>query len=137
MIMKIIDAKNCVVGRLASSVAKKLLEGEEIIIINAEKSVYTGNPVYLKKRIEEKRKRGDPYHGPFFPRQAERILRRTVRGMLPYHRARGKNALKRLKVYKSIPEEYKGKDAETLKDARYASKCKFAYLGDICKKIGG
>ena len=137
MSMKIINAKDCVVGRLASSVAKRLLSGEEIIIVNAEKSLYTGSPTHLKKKIEEKRSRGDPYHGPFYPRRAEKILRRTVRGMLPYHRSRGKNAFKRLKVYKSVPEVYKDQEAETIKEARYTSKCKFVYLEDLCKKIGG
>ena len=39
----IIDASNLLLGRLASIIAKRLLSGEEIIVVNAEKAVISGN----------------------------------------------------------------------------------------------
>ena len=37
--MKVIDASECIMGRLASAVAKSLLNGEEIHIVNAGEEV--------------------------------------------------------------------------------------------------
>ena len=55
--MKIIDGTNAILGRLASYTAKELLKGEEIIIVNCEKIIITGN----KKNIEENFKRSGRY----------------------------------------------------------------------------
>jgi len=134
--MTIINADKCVAGRVASYVAKRLLNGEEIIIINAEKAIVTGNPEASEAFFEEKIKRGDPYHGPFYPKKPERILRRIIRGMLPYHKPRGKEAYKRLKVYVSVPEGFAKEQAEVISKARSKSESKFTYLGEISKKFG-
>ncbi len=135
--MKVINAENCVAGRLSSFVAKMLLKGEEIVIVNAEKAIVTGNPKETERFFDEKIKRGDPYHGPFYPKKPERILRRIVRGMLPHHKPRGKSAYKRLKVYKSVPKEFGNMESEVIGKAKSKSECKFVYLEDLSKKIGG
>lgn len=95
----IIDGKDAVLGRLASTTAKKLLKGEEITIINAEKIILTGRPNDIKQEYLKKRQIGSPQHGPFFPRQPEKIVRRTIRGMLPYKTPKGRAAFKKLRVY--------------------------------------
>jgi len=105
-----IDAKDKILGRLASSVAKMLLNGEDVYVVNVEKAVVVGKPNATKREYAEKRARGDPYHGPFFPRVADRIFRRTVRGMLPYKTPRGMAAFKRLRAFISIPDEVRGKE---------------------------
>jgi len=130
----IIDAEHAIVGRLASFVAKKLLEGENIEIINAEKAIITGDPKVILEKYLEKINRGSPHHGPFYPRQPHRILRRVIRGMLPYKTARGRNALKRLKVYIGVPENLKGKEAKTMKEEK---RCKYITLLELSKRIGG
>ena len=135
--MKVINAEDCVAGRLASFVAKRLLKGEEIVVVNAEKAIVTGNPKVVEKFFGEKIKRGDPYHGPFYPKKPERILRRIVRGMLPYHKPRGKSAYKRLKVYRSVPKEFVNMESEVIGKAKGKFECKFVYLEDISKKFGG
>ncbi|RLI06236.1 50S ribosomal protein L13, partial [Candidatus Bathyarchaeota archaeon] len=38
----VIDASGLILGRMASIVAKRLLEGEQIEIVNAEKAVVSG-----------------------------------------------------------------------------------------------
>ena len=93
----VIDADNAVAGRLASSVAKELLKGRKVLVVNADAAVVSGNPKWVKDQFLQKIHRGDPYHGPFYPKQPERILRRIVWGMLP-RKPRGKAALARLRV---------------------------------------
>jgi large subunit ribosomal protein L13 len=110
--MKIYDAENQVLGRLASVVAKELLKGEKISIVNSEKSILSGNPKWKKEFYQHKYERGDPIHGPFFPKQPNQILRRTIRGMLPWDKSRGRDAYKNLKVFLGVPEELQGKTFE-------------------------
>lgn len=128
ILMLYIDANDMVLGRLASTVAKKLLNGESVCVVNAERSVIMGRPESTLAEYKEKRARGDPYHGPFFPRTPERIFKRTVRGMLPYKTARGSEALKRLKVFISIPNELKGKEFMVIKNAGNKAEQKFTTL---------
>ena len=135
---KIYDAENQILGRLSSVVAKDLLKGENIFVVNAEKAVLSGNP---KKKIESyfaKIHRGDPIHGPFFPKQSNEIFRRTVRGMLPWDKTRGRDAYRRLKVFAGVPEEFKNKNFEKVKNANAEKlKTRFMTLGEISKAVGG
>lgn len=135
--MIVINAEDCVAGRLASFVAKRLLKGEDIVIVNAEKAVVTGNPKVIEKFFGEKIARGDPYHGPFYPKKPENMLRRIVRGMLPFHKSRGRSAYRKLKVYRSVPDEYKNIESEVIGKAKSRSECKFVYLENLSKKFGG
>jgi large subunit ribosomal protein L13 len=103
--MTFIDADGAVLGRLASEMAKRLLAGEEITVVNAEKAVVTGSKENIMFHYKEQRFIGSTRKGPFFPRMPDRILRRTVRGMLPFHRYKGRMAYKRLHVFIGIPRE--------------------------------
>lgn len=129
-----IDASGQIAGRLASSVAKQLLKGEKIFIVNAEKAVVSGDPVYTEGHFKEKAERGDPYHGPFYPREPDQILRRMIRCMLPFHTARGREALKGLRVYKSLPAELKGKKFEKREGKKLETK--HMEIGEISLKLG-
>ena len=102
--MPVIDGKNAILGRLASRAAKQLLNGESISIVNAEKIIITGSPQSIKEKYLARRRRGSAHHGPYYPTRPDLIVRRTVRGMLPYKTNRGRNAFKRLRVYVGIPE---------------------------------
>ena len=129
----VIDAEGAVLGRLASIIAKRLLLGEEIIVINAEKAIVTGSKERILERFKAKRERGDPIKGPFYPVRPDKVFKRVVRGMLPRKKAKGREALKRLKVYINNPENLKGeKIGKTVNEIT----CKFMYLGDICKHLG-
>ncbi|MCD6476625.1 MAG: 50S ribosomal protein L13 [Candidatus Aenigmarchaeota archaeon] len=132
--MIVINGYDAILGRLASKAAKELLKGEEIIIVNADKVVVSGEPTRIIQRYKEKRERGYPTKGPFFPRYPDKIVIRTIRGMLPYKTNRGKMALKRLKVYRNCPEKYKDYQeiGKKLKDL----KCKYMRLEDISRKLG-
>lgn len=104
----IVDGKNAILGRLASYAAKQLLLGKEIAIVNSEKIVVSGNSRSIIEEYKEMRRRGgSSLRGPFFPKKPEIIVKRTIRGMLPHKRGRGEEALKRVKCYEGIPEEFK------------------------------
>jgi large subunit ribosomal protein L13 len=133
----LINADGLIVGRMASKVAKKLLNGEKVIIVNAEKAVISGKK--KSKVVEAKTflEVGAPRQGPLHYRRPDRILRKTVRGMLPFKQPKGKTALKKLKVFISVPEDLKDQQMATLKEAQ-AAKLKGPYftLAELAKEIG-
>jgi large subunit ribosomal protein L13 len=110
--MIIIDGKNAVLGRVASFAAKESLKGEEIAIVNCEQVWITGNKKNILENYEGKRQRvGSTQKGPKFSRTNEKIVKVTIRGMLPNARrmGRGRDAYKRIKCYTGIPKEFEGK----------------------------
>ncbi len=136
-IFKIINAEGLILGRMASLVAKRLLQGEEIIIVNAEKTVLSGKRRSKVRAAKEFLNVGDPRKGPFHYRSPHSAIRRTVRGMLPYKKPKGKEAYKRLKVFIGIPKDFKEKEMETLKEARSEKlTCPQLNLGELAKQIG-
>ncbi|MFH0837030.1 MAG: 50S ribosomal protein L13 [Candidatus Aenigmatarchaeota archaeon] len=132
----IIDAKNAIAGRLASAIARKLLLGEKITIINAELALITGNPLYTKSKYIDMRERGSPFHGPFFPKKPELILKRIIRGMLPYKKPKGRNAMRRLKVYIGFPKSMEGKHIMIIEQSSREIKSKYMTLATLAKTLG-
>ncbi|MBI2972130.1 MAG: 50S ribosomal protein L13 [Candidatus Aenigmarchaeota archaeon] len=128
-----IDGKNAVLGRLASHIAQRLLKGEEIMLVNAEKVIITGNKKQIKEKYLARRKKGSPQHGPFFPSRPDMIVKRAVRGMLPYKTNKGRDALRRLRVYVSLPGEIKG-EMQTVAAKEISSN--FLYVEDLAKTLG-
>lgn len=130
--MKIIDGKNAVLGRLASYSAKEALKGEEIIILNCEQVIITGNKKNIRENFENKRKKvGSAQKGPKVSRATEKIVKRTIRGMLPEHRkGRGKEAYKRIKCYVGIPKEFEDKKKITAGKEKIS---KFIQIKDLGK----
>jgi large subunit ribosomal protein L13 len=104
----VVDASDLILGRAASQIAKRLLKGESIVVVNAEKSVVTGGRAMVIDFYIANRARGSKRTGPHYPRYPDRIFRRTVRGMLPHLKTRGKVAYDRLQVHIGIPPEYAG-----------------------------
>ena len=133
----VIDADGLILGRMASTIAKRLLKGEEITIINAEKAVLSGKRESKIREAREFLQVGYPKKGPFHYRRPDRIMRKTIRGMLPYKQPKGKQAYKRLKVFMGAPEHLKNQKIETLVDAQAEKlKCSFVTLGELAKEIG-
>lgn len=137
--MAVINADGLVLGRLCSHVAKRLRNGEEIVILNAEKAVISGRREQLIEFYAHRRTRGASQtkaKGPFYPRQADQILRRTVRGMVEYKKPAGRTAYKRLKVYLGVPREFKAAKLETIESARKPNLIQYVYLGEISNRLG-
>tara|TARA_Y100000034_G_scaffold20729_2_gene23767 strand:+ start:2722 stop:3117 length:396 start_codon:yes stop_codon:yes gene_type:complete len=131
--MKIIDGKDAILGRLASYVAKEALKGEDIVILNCEQVIITGNKKNIEENFKEKRGRvGSGQKGPKHSRTSEKIVKRTIRGMLPDHRkGRGKMTYKKIRCYVSVPKEFQ--DAKKI-DLKKENKNKFVQIKEISKK---
>ena len=129
--MKVIDGTNAVLGRLASYSAKQALLGEEIVILNCEKVIITGNRKNILERFQAKRKRiGSGQMGPKISRLSHLIVKRAIRGMLSHRSGRGKDALRRIKCYSGIPEEFK--DSKKIVGSKEKN-TKFMHIGEIKK----
>jgi len=105
--MFIIDATNATLGRLSSFAAKQALLGKHIIIVNCKKAIITGvKRTTINKYLEKRQRGGSSLKGPFFPKNPERIVKRTIKGMLSYTQQRGLDALKKVICYNEVPKEY-------------------------------
>jgi len=133
----IIDAKDLLLGRIASFAAKQALLGEEVTILNSESVVVSGTKKLVLGRYKEGRERGHPYAGPFMPTQPHMMLKRTIRGMVPWQQPRGREAMKRIKCYKGVPKEFESKDIQTVENAKAEKLPHFRYisLGEISKEL--
>src|SRR5208283_3118888 len=83
------DAKDKVLGRLASTVAKELLNGKKVAVVNAERAFITGTKKVIVKRYKVRlnlQEKENPEHSPYWPRRPDMLVRRIIRGMLPYHK---------------------------------------------------
>ncbi len=130
-----INGENRIFGRLCSYVAKKLLDTkEQVVILNSEKVVISGDKKEILARYLEKKDRGgkgNPLKNPKYPRYPDRLVKRCVRGMLPRN-AKGSFALKRLKVYINVPDKYEKEVPEAVK----AQHIKQITLLELSKKLG-
>ena len=142
------NAEDKVLGRLASVVAKQLItakkagEDTRVIIVNAEKAIVTGKRSTILSDYRAKYELNHPRKGPFFPRMPDQILKRTVRGMLPYQKnSSGRNALKSLRVEIGTPSDLSGdlpdgcEWGDSTKIDRPLPE-RFVRLGDISKELG-
>ena len=134
--MKVIDASECIMGRLASSVAKTLLEGEEVHVINAENAVISGSKNMVFGEYMSKRNLNHPRKGPYYPRMPHMMLKRAVRGMIPYQKPKGREAFKRLKVDVGMPISLEKEKIETIEKAKMNDYTKYIRLGDVSKILG-
>jgi len=133
----VVDAKGLVLGRMASVIAKRLLQGEAITVVNAEKAVITGKRLSIVGEAKTFLEVGHPKKGPYHPKRPDRIVRRTIRGMLPRKKFKGQQAYKRLKVFLNVPQELKDKEAQTIPEATVEKlKCPYITVGELAKEIG-
>lgn len=134
----LIDANNLIVGRLGTFVAKRALLGERIDIINCEKAVISGRKEQVFAKYKQRQDMGTPKKGPFIQRRPHLFVKRIIKGMFPMEKTRGGEALKRVKCHIGVPEQFKGKAAETIPSAN-ADKLptlKRVSVGDVCKFLG-
>ena len=129
-----------ILGRLASVVAKRLLNGERILVVNVEKSVISGkrrSVISEAKIMLDVRSLRNPNRGPKLDRFPDRIFRNVVWGMLPKDKASGRRALKRLSVFIGFPDECRGYPVTRIEEAdagRLSSS--YVFLGDLAKELG-
>lgn len=136
-----VDGTNLLAGRLSSNVAKMLLEGNHVAIVNCEKIMISGN---RRNIINEYR--GflgvssvlHPEHGPYHPRRPDTIMARMIRGMLPKKKPSGAAALKRLRTYIGVPSQLRSNEKTVLDNAKITrSVANYTTMGELSKEVGG
>jgi len=130
-------------GRLASVVAKELLNGQKVVVVRCEEICMSGGLVRQKmkyKRFLRKRMNTKPSHGPIHFRAPAKIFWRTLRGMIPHKTKRGAAALARLRAYEGVPNEFAKKKRMVIPDAlkvlRLQKGHKYCLLGRLSSEVG-
>jgi large subunit ribosomal protein L13 len=138
--MKIYNGEGMVLGRLAAVVAKDILLGEEVNVVNCEKIVISGRKEKVVANEKKRRDRkGYPLKSAKFSRLPDRFVRRSIRGMVPWKQARGKEAFKRVMCYIGMPEVLADKELIVVNNAsmKKLPTLKYVTVGEICKSLGG
>merc|ERR1712141_536731 len=118
----VIDARGHLLGRLASIVAKTILQGQRIVVVRCEGMNISGN--FYRNRLKyleflRKRMNTNPKRGPYHFRAPSKIFWRTVRGILPPY-----DKVKRMVV------------PSALKVLRLKQRRKFCSLGRLSHEVG-
>jgi large subunit ribosomal protein L13 len=131
----VVDARDCILGRVASQVAERALAGERVAVVNAERAVITGSEEDVMS-VYRKRAEVGSDRGPYYPRRPDRIFKRSIRGMLPYKKPRGREAFENVRCYVGNP--YDDEDVEVLEGTSLdrLSNIKFLTLGEVSEQLG-
>lgn len=135
--MQIIDGTNLVFGRAASRIAKTLLQGGEVKLINAERMILSGSRRVIVERYRTKRRlqnKANPEKSPKWPKVPHLLVKRMLRGMLPWKSKRGRDAHKRLRVYTGNPESLK--PSSELKSCSFRGLSKNITVLELCEQLG-
>ena len=130
----VVDARDCVLGRVATQVAERALAGDRVAVVNAEDAVITGRTEDVLSKYEDRAELGSD-RGPAYPRRPDRIFKRAVRGMVPYKQDAGREALSNVRIYVGNPNEM---DAQVLEDTSIdrLSTTRFVTLGSVAAHLG-
>jgi large subunit ribosomal protein L13 len=130
----VVDARDCILGRVASEVATRAMDGERVAVVNAERAVITGNE---ESTMEVYRTRAGLHSdsGPYYPKRPDGIMKRAIRGMVPYKTDRGRAAFERVRVYVGDPYDDAGEVVEGTSLDRL-SNIKFTSLGEVSEQLG-
>jgi large subunit ribosomal protein L13 len=135
-----IDASEQIAGRLCSILAKELIAGKRIVVLNAEKALVSGRSSSVFRQWQARLEiysHVNPIYGPIHPRKPDNILRRMVRGMVPKTKTKGRSAMSRLRVYIGVPEKYAGVKTSKFEDAMARRPIpQYTTIAEISKNIG-
>ncbi|WP_227354996.1 50S ribosomal protein L13 [Haladaptatus salinisoli] len=130
----IVDARDCILGRVASQVAQKAMDGERVAVINAEQAIITGSEADVKEKFETRFNLSSD-QGPYYPKRPDMIAKRSIRGMLPYKKPRGREAFENVRVYVGNPFDEDGEILDGTSLDRL-SNIRFVQLGEVSKHLG-
>ncbi|KYH26742.1 50S ribosomal protein L13 [Halalkalicoccus paucihalophilus] len=130
----VVDARDCILGRVASQVAEAALSGQRVAVVNAESAVITGNDDDIMS-VYQKRAEVGSDRGPYYPKRPDGLMKRAIRGMIPYKTTRGREAFENVRVYVGNPHD---RDAEVLEGTSLdrLSHIKFVQLGEVSENLG-
>ncbi|CAE8591574.1 unnamed protein product, partial [Polarella glacialis] len=139
----VIDGRGHLLGRIASVLAKELLNGQHVVVVRSEDVNISGS-LYRNKlkyaNFKRKHMNSNPKQGPLHYRSPAKILWRTIRGMVPHKTARGAAAMDRLKTFEGVPHPFDRKKRmvvpSCLKVLRLRPERRFCRVGDLSKEVG-
>jgi large subunit ribosomal protein L13 len=137
----VVDATNHIAGRLASNVAKLLLQGQRVTVVNCEKIMMSGK---RETQIREYREFLEINsiinykHGPVHYRRPDTLMAKMIRQMLPFDRKpSGKLAFARLRTYIGAPNDTKPIEKIQFEKALITrAPSNYTPLAEICRVIG-
>ncbi len=138
--MRVYDGNGMILGRLATLAAKDALLGEEVRVVNCEYVIISGKKTntfqYQKERYG---RRGYPLKAPTLSRMPDRFVRRTIRGMLPWRQARGREVYRHVMCYVGVPAEFAREQLIKPKSALGSKLPTLNYVTvrDVCRSLGG
>ena len=136
----VVDATDHIAGRLSSHVAKLLLQGNRVSVINCEKIMISGKRRSVIEEYKNFLKIGSiihPEHGPYHPRRPDTIITRMIRGMLPRDKPSGQAAFKRLRAYVGVPKEIKSLEKIQFDNSKIRrSNAYYVSMADLGRTIG-
>lgn len=128
----IIDATDGIMGRVAAYAAKQALLGKEVVIVNCNDVLVTGDKKLIVQRYRDLRNlAGWSLKGPKIHGSPERLVKKAVRGMLPHKAARGREALKKVKCYNSFPREHEDGEKVLLKRELKVKAIKLSKISEL------
>ena len=130
----VVDARDCILGRVASQVAERALDGERVAVVNAERAVITGSEDDVMKTYRKRAELGSD-SGPYYPKRPDMIFKRSIRGMVPYKEERGREAFENVRVYVGNPFDEDGEVLDGTSLDRL-SNIRFVQLGDVSENLG-
>lgn len=135
-----VDSTDHIAGRLASHVAKMLLSGDRVTLVNCEKVMISGtraNIIREYRAFLEISSILNPKHGPFHPRRPDTIMDRMVRGMLPRKKPSGRAAYSRLRTYIGVPSNIKPLKKIHINDAQIRRPAYvYTTMADLGRTVG-
>ena len=136
----VIDGSDLIAGRLCSNVAKLLLQGNNVSIVNCDKIMMSGKRLSIVEEYKDFLKIGsiiNPLNGPYHPRRPDTMISRMVRGMLPRDKPSGQAALKRLRAYVGTPKELRSFEKIQFDNAKLKrSNAYYTSMGELGRTIG-
>ena len=137
----VVDGTNHIAGRLASNVAKLLLQGQRVTVVNCEKIMMSGaraSQIQEYREFLEINSIINVKHGPVHYRRPDTIMAKMIRQMLPFDRKpSGKLAFQRLRTYIGAPKETKPIAKIQFEKALIRrSAANYTELSEICRVIG-
>jgi|SRR5579862_932450 len=135
-----VDASGQIIGRMCSKVAKLLLTGNSVVIVHAERALFSGHRSNVMGAFFDRLKIASvvhPKHGPFHPRTPAGIMTRMVRGMIPRTKPSGVAALRRLRVYTDVPKGLEKIQFTNFEEAKATKPLAYYVpLGEVAERIG-
>ena len=136
----VIDDTNHIAGRLSSVVAKLLLNGNRVSIVNCDKIMISGtrsNIISEYQDFFEINSINHWKHGPKHPRRPDTIMKKMIKGMLPREKSSGISAHKRLRTFIGSQKEVKSfKKIKFEKAMIRKSAANYTTMADLGRTIG-